>query len=384
MKIGLVCPYNIARGGGVQEIVRAMRTELELRGHTAKIITPQPKDVTGFNTQGVLFLGSSTDFRSPLHTTTQLSVSVDTEAIEQMIEIEQFDILHFHEPWVPFFSRQILTRSSSVNVATFHAKIPETLMSRTVVKVVTPYLRGVLKYLHQLTAVSDAAAEYVSGLTEQPITIIPNGIDLDRYKKPLQSRNSKKLRTILYIGRLERRKGVNYLLKAYHLFSERQAGVELIIAGDGPDREKLELMVEELHIPRVHFLGHISEEKKLDLLAKSDLFCSPAIYGESFGIVLLEAMASGLVTVAGNNSGYEGVLQGIGGMSLVNSKDTIEFTRRISLMLDEAPLRTVWQNWAADYVQQFSYQKIVEQYEMIYEQSRRSAPVKLPVLNANA
>jgi phosphatidylinositol alpha-mannosyltransferase len=384
MKIGLVCPYNIARGGGVQEIVRAMRTELELRGHTAKIITPQPKDVAGFNTQGVLFLGSSTDFRSPLHTTTQLSVSVDTEAIEQMIEIEQFDILHFHEPWVPFFSRQILTRSSSVNVATFHAKIPETLMSRTVVKVVTPYLRGVLKYLHQLTAVSDAAAEYVSGLTEQPITIIPNGIDLDRYKKPLQSRNSKKLRTILYIGRLERRKGVNYLLKAYHLFSERQAGVELIIAGDGPDREKLELMVEELHIPRVHFLGHISEEKKLDLLAKSDLFCSPAIYGESFGIVLLEAMASGLVTVAGNNSGYEGVLQGIGGMSLVNSKDTIEFTRRISLMLNEAPLRTVWQNWAADYVQQFSYQKIVEQYEMIYEQSRQLAPVKLPVLNANA
>jgi phosphatidylinositol alpha-mannosyltransferase len=143
-------------------------------------------------------------------------------------------------------------------------------------------------------------------------------------------------------------------------------------------------MVEELHIPRVHFLGHISEEKKLDLLAKSDLFCSPAIYGESFGVVLLEAMASGLVTVAGNNSGYEGVLQGIGGMSLVNSKDTIEFTRRISLMLNEAPLRTVWQNWAADYVQQFSYQKIVEQYEMIYEQSRQLAPVKLPVLNANA
>ena len=218
MKIGLVCPYNIAKGGGVQEIVKAMRSELIARGHEAKIITPQPKDTAGIDTDGVIFVGSATDFHGPLHTTSQIAASVDTEAIEQMLESEQFDILHFHEPWVPVLSRQILSRSTSVNIATFHAKLPETIMSRTVVKVVTPYLKSVLKYLDAFTAVSDSAAEYVSGLTNEPISIIPNGIDLTQYRaasRKAETTDQNENRTILYIGRLERRKGVKHLLQAY-------------------------------------------------------------------------------------------------------------------------------------------------------------------------
>jgi len=249
MKIGLVCPHNMARGGGVQEIVRDLRAGLTKLGHDVKIITPQPRDIEGCDTEGIIFLGNAADFRSPLHTTSQFSVSVDTDEIERMLETEQFDVLHFHEPWVPILSRQILARSKAVNIATFHAKVPETLMSRTVIKVVTPYTKSLLRYLHTLTAVSDAAAEYATSLTDESVTIIPNGIDLKRFQ--LAAKAGKKdpnVKTILYIGRLERRKGLKYLFQAYEQLVRNQQDVRLVIAGDGPDREKLELLVNSAKI----------------------------------------------------------------------------------------------------------------------------------------
>jgi phosphatidylinositol alpha-mannosyltransferase len=391
MKIGLVCPYNIAKGGGVQEIVRAMQKELAERGHTAKILTPEPRDMDdSFRTKDIIFVGSAADFKSPLHTTSQFSLTADMYGIEQMLEEEQFDILHFHEPWVPMLSRQILSRSQSVNIATFHAKLPETMMSRTVVKVVTPYTKAVLRNLDELTAVSEAAAEYVCTLTDAPVTIIPNGIDLSMYKthsKKAQANlkdglidgvknENKKLQTILFIGRLERRKGVSCLLEAYGVLTEHTEGVELIIAGDGPDREKLEYMTREMQLPNVIFLGYVTDQEKIRLLETADLFCAPALYGESFGIVLLEAMATGLVTVAGNNPGYASVLQELGSISLVNPKDAAEFARRMDVLLHDGELRKLWKKWAKKYINQFSYTNIVDQYIEVYETAhKKHAPI---------
>jgi phosphatidylinositol alpha-mannosyltransferase len=303
-----------------------------------------------------------------MHTTVQVSATADIEKIDHMLATEQFDVLHFHEPWIPVLSRQILLRSTSVNIATFHAKVPETLMSRTVIRVVTPYLKSVMKYLHVLTAVSDSGAEYASSLTDQPITIIPNGIDLHKYSdKPADI--DELPRTVLFIGRLERRKGVKYLLQAYQLLAQDNPNIRLVIAGDGPDREKLELLAEDLQLPNVSFLGYVSEDLKLELLAEADIFCSPAIFGESFGIVLLEAMATGTVCVAGNNSGYVDVLQDLGALSIVNPQDTEEFARRLDLLLHEPSVRALWRKWAKNYIKQFNYPKIVDQYEDLYREA---------------
>jgi phosphatidylinositol alpha-mannosyltransferase len=170
----------------------------------------------------------------------------------------------------------------------------------------------------------------------------------------------------LFIGRLERRKGVKYLLQAYQLLAQDNPNVRLVIAGDGPDREKLELLAEDLQLPNVSFLGYVSEDLKLELLAEADIFCSPAIFGESFGIVLLESMATGTVCIAGNNSGYIDVMKDIGALSIVNPYDTEEFARRINLLLEEPALREVWRTWAMDYISQFNYPKIVDQYEELY------------------
>lgn len=270
MKIGLVCPYNYVRGGGVQEHVRAQATRLAKLGHDVRVLTPLPKGYDGPAPEHTIFVGTSTDFNSPLATTTQLSASTDDQEIEAVLTKEQFDILHFHEPWVPMLSQQILRRSNSIHIATFHAKLPESVMTRTMAKVVTPYTKSVLKYIHYYTAVSEAAAEYLRTMSDDPITFIPNGIDLEHYKpKGVNKAVAKKTaakKTIFFVGRLEKRKGVKYLLKAYAELAKTQPDVQLIIGGDGPDRAKLEQYVEDAHIPDVTFAGFLSEEDKLTYL----------------------------------------------------------------------------------------------------------------------
>ena len=367
MRIGLVCPYNISKGGGVQECVCAMQTELTRRGHDVLIITPTPRETHNIKKDGVLYIGGATDIKSPFHTTAQVSVSVNTDLVDDMLEREKFDILHFHEPWVPILSRQILSRSTARNVATFHAKLPESMMIRTIEKVITPYTKSVMKYLDSLTAVSDAAADYVRSLTDKPIMIVPNGIDLDVYSNLATGNKKSKRRNILYIGRLERRKGVKFLIKSFAELVVQAPDVNLIIAGDGPDRVKLEKMVKEMNVPNVVFKGYVDEKTKHRLFRQADLLCSPALFGESFGIVLLEAMAAGIPVVAGNNPGYAAVLKDRGMLSLVNPKDTASFTRRLNLMLYDDDMRQLWQSWAAEYVQQFSYVNVVDAYEKIYK-----------------
>lgn len=370
MKIGIVCPYSIAKGGGVQEHVLAQRDELLRRGHQAYIITPRPPEYGG-GTDHIIFVGGLADFNSPTRTTIQISASL-SETIDHLLAEEKFDVLHVHEPWIPMLGTQLLSRSQCVNVATFHAKLPDSIMSRTMAKVITPYTRSVLKYIDAYTAVSDAAAEYICSLTDEPIAIIPNGIDAKKFTRPTSFKDNRKQKTILYVGRLEGRKGVKYLLHAFKILSERRQDVSLVLAGDGADRQKLEMLASDLDLDHVTFLGYVSEAQKIKLLRESDLFCAPSLFGESFGIVLLEAMASGLVTVAGDNPGYESVMRGLGALSLVNPKHSAEFARRLELLLYEKDLRKLWRSWAAAEMPQYSYKSIVDLYEEVYQQALQS------------
>jgi phosphatidylinositol alpha-mannosyltransferase len=376
MKVGLICPYNITRGGGVQEVVKALQLEFTKLGHEAVIITPQPKEPYSSRDHRVIFLGTATDFKSPLATTTQVSASVLTDEIDTMLEYEKFDVLHFHEPWVPVLSRQILSRSTCINVGTVHAKLPETIASRALMRVVTPYTKPLIRFIDSFTAVSEAAAEYLRSLTDAPIEIIPNGIHTGHFRRPAHLADVPSGQTILYIGRIEKRKGVNYLLKAFQVLQQRQPGVRLVIAGDGVDKEKMEELAEELQLQNVEFLGYIDDHTKLQLLHSADLFCSPAIYGESFGIVLLEAMASGLVTVAGNNPGYESVMTGLGQLSLVDPRDSKEFAHRMELLLTDQGIRQLWEKWAKKHVKQFEYHKVAALYLAAYEKAINEATEK--------
>lgn len=365
MKIGLICPYNIFKGGGVQEHVLAVQAELLRRGHVAKIITPWPRSYVGDEPENVIFMGASTDMKSPFNTTVQVSATGNRDRITEVLEAEQFDVLNFHEPWVPIISRQILAKSRAVNIGTFHAKLPDTVVSKTLERVITPYTKSILKSLPVLTAVSEAAAQYVQQLSDTPIEFIPNGIDLNKYHPNPGIKSDEP--TIFYVGRLEKRKGLKYLLKAFVLLQQTMPEARLLIGGDGPDREKLEEYIADMQIKNVGFLGFLSEADKLRYLQSSTVFCSPAIYGESFGIVLLEAMACGTAIVAGDNPGYEGVLQERGQLSLVDPRQTVEFARRLRLLLTDQELRKTWNAWAGEYVKQYDYPKVVDLYEQLFE-----------------
>lgn len=365
MKIGLVCPYNMFIGGGVQECVLALRDGLNQRGHQAKIITPQPNGNSQSLDEHTIFLGTARPLTA-YHTRGQVSISIRTERLENILEAEKFDILHFHEPWVPILSRQIMTRSDAIHFATFHAAMSERRTSRTVEKVITPYTKSIFKYIDVMTAVSGTATNYVRTLTEREIKIIPNGIDLKKYTESNRGSSSSN-KTILYIGRLEKRKGLKYLLDAFKLISDQSNEYQLLIAGDGPDREKLDMQIEKEEIKNVSFLGYISEAEKLNLLSEADIFCSPALYGESFGIVLLEAMASGCVVVAGNNSGYESVMKETGQLSLVNPKDAKEFARRLIMLSSNDTYRKIWREWARNEVKSYDYSLVIDKYLEEYQ-----------------
>lgn len=369
MKIGLVCPYNMFQfAGGVQEIVVQLHNSLLNNGHKVKIITPRPRLHLDIAPKDYILVGRSTKMNTPFQTMVDFGFEADGEEIASLLEREQFDVLHFHEPWVPLLSRQILVKSKSVNIATFHATMPETVLSKSIINSVTPYTKSILKYLHSLTAVSDSAAEYVKTLTKDPIILVPNGIELSKFRpSKLPYGYSKK--TILYLGRLEKRKGVDYLLMAYNRLRKDHSDVKLVIAGSGVKLKSLKKTVDQYEIPDVEFIGFVPEDKKAKLMAAADLYCSPALYGESFGIVLLESMAVGTPLVAGNNSGYASVMTGKGRLSLVNPKSTEDFAQRLELMLYDKEVRNLWLKWAENEVNKYSFDKIAKAYEKVYLQA---------------
>lgn len=369
MKIGIVCPYNMFQfAGGVQEVVINLHKYLSNKGHDVKIITPRPRAHYDEVGDEYILVGRSAKMNTPFNTMVDVGFEADGDEIQSILDEQQFDVIHFHEPWVPLLSRQILSRSTSVNIATFHAKLPESILSKSIVSTVGPYTKSILKYIHAYTAVSPAAAEHLSSMTDEHIEIIPNAIELDRFRTFNKPKKSAK-KSIVYLGRLEKRKGVEYLLYAYAKLREQYDDVELKIGGNGVKKNALLKIVDQYEIPDVTFLGYIPEEDKVQLLAEASVFCTPALYGESFGIVLLEAMAVGTPVIGGNNTGYASVMTGKGRLSLVNPLSVDDFAQRLELFLYDDDIRNLWIDWAQKTVAAYDFKVIADHYEKIYKQT---------------
>jgi phosphatidylinositol alpha-mannosyltransferase len=378
MKIALVCPYDmIGHAGGVQQIVMHQAAELQARGHSVKIITPRPFRTQHETPEGYIFLGNSAKLKAGLATAGDVGLEFDGKEIDELLQREKFDVINFHEPWIPHLSRQIIQRSGSAHVSTFHANLMDSAAGKSILNVTSRYWRVILDKTDVFTAVSEAAA---SGILNQEannpalkhLRYIPNGIDLKRYQtKPANAVSKPAVKTILFVGRLEGRKGVKHLLKAYAELTSRRQDVQLFIAGKGADEEKLRNYVRDNKISGVTFLGYITDDEKIYHLHRADVFCAPAHRGESFGIVLIEAMAAGVPVVAGDNHGYSSTMRGTGAISLVNPIDTIDFSRRLELMLYDEDLRQLWLKWAKSYVKAFDWAPIITQYEDAYKEAIR-------------
>lgn len=378
MRIGLVCPYNMfERAGGVQQVIKHLAEELTKRGHSVKIITPKPAGFRGKPPADYILLGTSRNFKGGLGVAGDWGMELGGNEIEAALEKEQFDVINFHEPWAPMLGWQILNYSTAAHVGTFHANLVDSVAAKSWVNVLTPYGRSIRDRMHVVTAVSPAPAALLinKAIKEHEkksaaeINYIPNGIDLSFYK-PVKKRmplNGPNTKTIVYVGRLDRRKSINWLIQAFAVLNEQTPNTYLIIAGEGNQLSSLERLADSLEIKNIKFAGYVNDEEKKRLIGNADLFCSPAMSGESFGIVLLEAMAMGTPILAGNNLGYINVLKGLGRVGLVDAKATKDFANRMTVFLEDQALRKLFISWELSEIKQYDYPKIINQYEKAYQ-----------------
>ena len=316
MKIGLVSPYDWSYPGGVQQHIEHLATELRARGHTVRILTP----ATGPRARQVEYGLYRLGWAAPLRvngSVARVAVAPDLKGkIRNLLLREQFDVLHLHEPLasaLPLTMLHLAGVSGAINVGTFHAYARHGLTSTCEWAYVSakPFLGRYSKRLHGRIAVSQPALEFVSRFFPGDYRIIPNGVDVERfnpYVPPLPRYMDGKL-NILYLGRLEARKGAKFLLRAIPLIREHYPNTRFIFASDGPLREGFMRLVAEAGWRDVVFPGRIPTEQLPALYTSAHVYCAPNTGGESQGIVLLEAMAAGRAVVASDIPGFRTVIQ---------------------------------------------------------------------------
>ncbi|MBU1110190.1 glycosyltransferase family 4 protein [Patescibacteria group bacterium] len=374
MKIAQVCPYRFNVPGGVREHVRCLTAELRQRGHKVTIISPGH----GLRRVGSqhLYLGRAVKVPTTNKSWAHVSIYLDSsrEPLSQLLRSYDFDIIHFHAPLSPFLCWQILQVSKVINVATFHSewRITESLVADSLDFLLRPLLPKFKEKLNGVIAVSQAARRSWDDFFGQSLheKIIPNGVDLKRFSSnvaPLKVFGEKP--TVLFVGRVEKRKGLPYLLKAFKKLQKNLDDVRLVVVGSGPLLPQAKVWVKAQGLARkVFFAGRVSDEELPAYYTGADVYCSPAIGGESFGIVLLEAMASGTPLTVFNNPGYQEVLQDCPAESvLVPCEDTAALCKSLEEILKDKQLREEIRQWGLAEVQKYTWPKIAGQVEKFYE-----------------
>jgi phosphatidylinositol alpha-mannosyltransferase len=305
LKIGIVSPYGYPHPGGVNEHVRFTYEAMSRIGHDVWIITSKygrERESEGH----VIRLG--TGWAAPANGSVgrvTLGLRFKRQARE-VLEAQRFDILHFHEPFVPFLSPTVLDASETVNIATFHAFggfSPSYWIG-------SKFAGRLGALLHGRIAVSGAARHFIDRYFPGEYRIIPNGVDLDRFAtaEPFEELRDGTL-NILFVGRFEERKGLIHLLKAYHRLRKRKVDARLLVVGAGPKEREYRRYVGLRGIRDVEFLGRVDDDAKVRYFASADIYCAPNTGQESFGIVLLEAMAAGVPIVASDIHGFKRVVE---------------------------------------------------------------------------
>ena len=341
MKIALVSPYDFAHPGGVPNHITWLEYYLTRMGNEVKIIAPASKEVSTFGDRFIP-IGKPRPIPSS-GSIIRIPVSLHlAPTIKAVLAREKFDIIHLHEPFMPMLCSAVLRFSNTVTVGTFHAADgrPGYNWGRPIS---TWMIRGRLKHLHGKIAVSEPAMKYHSRYIPGPYEIIPNGVDTRRfspYVEPLEEYNDGK-KKVLFLGRLETRKGLKYLVRAMEQVKREVPDTRLLIVGPGTRlRGKYEKQVSKAGLDGdVKFIGFIPEMDKPKYFKTADVYCSPATGRESQGIVLLESMAVGTPVVASSIAGYASVVTNGEEGLLTPPKDSDSLARAIITLLKDDDLR---------------------------------------------
>lgn len=371
MKIAMVSPYDFTWPGGVTIHVSQLARQLHQRGHQVQILAPhsparEPRD------QDLLIpLGRSVPLPSG-GSIARISLSWWlARRIRALLQREQYDIIHLHEPMAPILPLTVLEYSNSLNIGTFHACHNRQHLYR----MTRPVIQRWRRRLHGCIAVSPAAMHYVQQTFPGDYEIIPNGIDINHFSRqtPPWPQYQDGKTNIIFVGRLEKRKGLRYLLEAYGRLKWDHPQLRLLIVGPGnPDQDSYHLLSSQ-NLQDVEFTGPVPYQDLPRYYASADIFCSPATGAESFGIVLLEAMAAGKPIIASDIEGYRGLIQhGREGL-LFQNKNIESLTHQLkTLITDPAQSRQMGRRGRTT-AQNYHWPQVAQQIEQYYE-SRRQPP----------
>jgi phosphatidylinositol alpha-mannosyltransferase len=371
MRIGMVCPYDWDVAGGVQEHIRGLSDALIDLGHDVSVISPAVDE----SLLPAHFVSAGRAVPVPYNgSVARLSFGVlSASRVRRWIRDSEFDLLHVHEPTAPSLSLLACWVADGPIVATIHSAIGR---SRAL-HVAQPILRSALEKISGRIAVSEAArttwVEHLGG----DAVLIPNGVAIRKFEKadPLPGWPGTG-GAIGFVGRIdEPRKGFAVLMRAFELLASRRPGPRLLVAGHGDADEALRQVPDGLR-ERIVMLGQVSDEVKVRVYHSVDVFCAPNTGGESFGIVLAEAMAAGAPIVASDLDAFRRVLRGGEAGELFGNGDARALAAAVARLLDDPRRRASLSAAASAAVRDYDWPMVARDVVKVYQAvlPARSAP----------
>ena len=362
--VGLVYDDTLDSNDGVAQVVKRLGSWLTSQGHDVSYLVGQTK-ISDWQGGNVYSLSRNIKVRFNGNT---LSIPLWASAknIKAVLNEKHFDILHVQMPHSPFMAGRVIKMAvkDTTVVGTFHI-LPSGWLSSWGSRVLKAMYGKSLGRITAVSATSKPAAAFAKQAYGISASVIPNAVELSKFQT---SRSQAMVDGhIVFLGRLVKRKGCEQLLKAFLEVSKTLPEARLTIAGDGPQRRKLEHFVNKHKLTdSVKFLGFIDEAAKPALLASASVACFPSLYGESFGIVLIEAMAAGSgVVLGGNNPGYSSVLAEQP-LLLVDPTNTEEFAARLTELLTSKAHVEALHNWQLEEVRKYDINVVGKQVEQMY------------------
>ena len=367
MRVVLVCPYSWDVPGGVQVHVRELAAHLREAGHDVRILAPGRH--TG-KRDDVWIVGRAIPVRGN-GSVARISfgpqvASVVAKALKEVAP----DIIHVHEPLVPSVSMHTVLNANAPVVATFHSNVGRERMSSLWFQLATPLVRPVWNKLAKRIAVSEAARHSVtSRMGDDDLLIVPNGVDVKRFAAATPAKLGKG-RHLLFVGRLEERKGFPVAVDAFSQLAQAYPDLRLLVVGDGSQRDAVDALEPDLH-KRVKMLGRVDDGRLASYLKAADLYLGPALGGESFGIVLAEAMAAGLPIVASDITGYRDVARNGQEALLVPPGDPAALVAAARRVLDDPALAKSLGENGAKRAHDFAWDTVTERMVGVYREVLR-------------
>lgn len=371
MRIIQVSPYSWDAPGGVQIHIRQLTKHLQERGHEVLVLAPG--DVPGEREHVHIVGRTFTTFSNG--SVAKISISPRTlAALTREMRAFAPDVVHVHEPFCPGISLKAVWSAPAPVVGTFHSYFDRETTEGRIYTAVAPLLRPIWRRVDRRVAVSQAARHSAKGrLGKGDVKILPNGVEVERFATAAPARDLPPGRKLLFVGRLEPRKGLPFAMQAFGQLADRYPDLSLVVIGDGPERAAVSAVPERWR-SRVHMLGKVSYEALPTYHRAADIFISPATGAESFGIVLVEAMAAGLPIVASNIPGYREVARDGRESLLVAPSDADALAHGIARLLDHpqeaARLGANGALRALDY----AWDHIIDELELLYESLAGVAP----------